>query len=222
MALSNWDHFGITNTGEFASSVKSNLGYSIELYKNWLYVRDPQAWQEGAGYISPIVMEIREGDFNYKQHRIIAKRGPQNGIFTVILKPYADTPEIFVGCGVYGYEGDQWVGVNAESMKFLEDWINENSTMSREEAIKLLNAWQFENPTEEQIDHVMRPDYTFDEDVRTIKLSEGKRMNSGDVYFNKNLGLNTQPTKPGEAGKPMINTIIDAMKPGKGGDENKA
>lgn len=105
------------------------LGVSVELYKNWLYVLDATAWRKGP-FSHPIVMYFEQGVATYLDVHLAATRGPQDGIYFACWTGHSDQADAFmVGCGVYAYEselGDEaeaWVGVKAESMDFLHEWL---------------------------------------------------------------------------------------------------
>jgi hypothetical protein len=132
---SDWDILAMNEKGEKSSGVfVSPLGIEVTIYKNWLYVEDHKAWEEGIDWISPVVMEVQCGSFSYKDVKFVAFRGPQNGIFCIVWSvSYPDKPEGIVhapsvvtgmvGCGVYGYDHEKqsWVGVTKETT----DWFNQ-------------------------------------------------------------------------------------------------
>lgn len=117
MALSNWDTLAVNEKGEsIGGSFKSPGGVTVEFYKNWLYVRDPKAWDKSSGYTKPTIMQVNSGDFSYKDIHIMAVRGPKGGIYAAVWTskyqeqskekgaPYI--PPIvtgMVGIGCYGF-----------------------------------------------------------------------------------------------------------------------
>lgn len=241
MALSNWDTMALdleskANTGH----LKSPLGVEVEIYKNWLYVRDEHAWQKGGSFINPTVMEIRAGDITYKDVFIKAIRGPQQGIFCVVYyhpfsdekdedgNPYHDYNKYvgFVGCGVYGYDGDKFVGVKPESVKFLQDYLQKNEAMTHEEAIdwarKHCRTYDKEHPEgfapeDEELENAaqmyMIPDWEFEEPIRKVNFDNAIRFNQGDEFFANNVdGLELSATKPGEPEKPVIEEFLKGIK----------
>lgn len=194
MALSNWDTFAVDQDGKPCSGTfNSPLGVQVAFYKNWLYVRDEVAWQEGGSYVKPTVMEIQEGSFKYKDIRVFAKRGPQNGIYAAITSTKYPPNEMFVamvGIGCYGYGGPQdedgyegWLGVLPESVDYLRKVIDE--------ALE---------------------EFAISPRVKDISLDNGTRFNQGDAYFSAHLGSETPATKPGEAGETIMSKIINTMK----------
>jgi hypothetical protein len=119
MSLSNWDTMAFDEKGEPTNGVfVSKLGVCVAFYKNWLYVRDEKAWEEGGAYIKPTVMHVQSGDLHYKDVGIHALRGPQNGIFAVVYSGYGKEAPGMLGCGVSGYEGDDWVGVTPATIEW--------------------------------------------------------------------------------------------------------
>ena len=134
MALSNWatlavDHKGNAISGVFVSKRKALLGIRVEFYKNWIYVYDEKGWNKHSGYVKPCVMEIQEGDINYKGIRIKAVRGPKNGIYAVVIDGWKGDRgfRAMAGIGCYGWgeniiddsEDGGWVGVEQEEEQFL-------------------------------------------------------------------------------------------------------
>lgn len=206
MAISNWDTFGITEEGKFASEFKSKLGFTIELYKNSLHIHDTKAWEEKGGFSKPIVLVVEEGNFQYKDVTIVAKRGPQNGIFVIITTGWGfdSSLKFLIGCGVYGYKGDDFVGVDDESMKFLQDWLNTHSIKTR----KAIADEYDMTLNEDQIQFLMEPNYLFDKKLRAVDLSQGQRLNPGDAFFNQHFGTDVQPTDVGEAEEPVLTKIL--------------
>lgn len=147
MALSNWDTAAIDLNGNPSNGVFiSPKGVIVEFYKNWIYVRDKKAWTKNLGTSDHMVMTVNEGNLTYKDVNIIAKRGPQTGIYAAVFVDSWATDDRktigMVGCSVYGYntEGevdeDGWAifdGVKESSKQFLVNWITEKEFKTREE-----------------------------------------------------------------------------------------
>lgn len=143
MSLSNWSTFAVDQSGEPTNGVfRSPLGVIVEFYKDWLFVRDEVAWQDGSRFQKPTVMQIEQGIVRYKDVTILARRGPEDGIFApdqVRVEPRLGRPQDgvyaavwwrsynpyqltgMVGCGVYAYdEAGDFVGVERASVKWLQ------------------------------------------------------------------------------------------------------
>ncbi len=125
MALSNWDTLAFDKRGDSTNGIFEAGKIKVRIYKNWLYVNDPKAWEEKGCFIEDTVMEVMKGEFIYKPIHIIAKRGRQSSILCVVWtcnyeKEASERYNIMAGCGVYGYRGDDWVGVESETFNELD------------------------------------------------------------------------------------------------------
>jgi hypothetical protein len=228
MALSNWDTMALNEKGEPShGEFTSPCGVSVEFYKNWLYVRDAKAWQEGGGYTEPTVMEIQPGDIRYKDVHILALRGPQNGVFAVVWTGYGDEVKGMAGCGVYGYEGMEWIGVTPESLTWwvaklrgeheetynLSSYVTEPDGSSREEKLPEMKS--------------MVPDLDVPDVFRKLEWGQALRFNQGDAFFAAAAGQATPGTAPGEAQPTVMSQMIPFLfpkqeggsGPGEGGGE---
>jgi len=74
-----------SNAERLEDGVIHGSGTACELYKNWLYVRDPKGWVEGRGWVSPYVAKINEGVIAVADFDIVAARGPQDSIFVTVI-----------------------------------------------------------------------------------------------------------------------------------------
>lgn len=135
MALSNWATLGITcgelTEGEFSDE---QLGYSIEVYKSWIYLRDAQAHRgDETPYDPDVVMKINEtSKFKYQRMEIDVWTPVSNEVYVVARTGYYHNDNdvrTFVGCGVYGYEGENWVGVTEEHLQRLQKHLSESTVV---------------------------------------------------------------------------------------------
>lgn len=188
MALSNWDTLAVNEKGEAINGVfTSPMGVTVEFYKNWLYVRDEKGWVEGGAFVKPTVMEVQHGYFTYKDVHIIAARGPQGGIFACVwsgsewAKPSTVTG--MVGCGVYGYEDHDFVGVTAVSKSWLKAWLTET-------------------------DEAGDPNVDAPKVFTQLDFDKTLRFNQGDAYFAKHLGRDVPATPVGEQEAPALEKAI--------------
>lgn len=227
MALSNWDTLALNEKGESTNGVfTSPLGVTVEIYKNWLYVRDPKAWQEGGSYVHPVVMEVQKGSFHYKDVQIEAIRGPKNGIYCVVsCTRYQDQPKAtpedpkpayvppivtaMVGIGCYGYGGeygDEWIGIDDTEKDFLAGWLQGHAT----EQVTMFSS-SYDPKTKEWVKgkEVMETvSHNFDKAIRDIPFGNALRFNQGDAYFAKNLDFELPATKPGEAQPTIMSQML--------------
>lgn len=192
MALSNWDTLAIDhNSDPMNGVIRSELGVEVEIYKNWLYIRDKVAWQEGGGYIEPTVMEIQSGNLIYKDVNVYAERGPQNGIYCIVCTPVwineekGKKPNAMIGIGCSGYDGDEWVGVRSESVDFLAGMIKLN------------------------IDDLP---WSYEKILGNLNFKGALRFNQGDEYFANKLNSGVPTSKIGEAEEPIIMKALKGEK----------
>jgi hypothetical protein len=209
MALSDCDTPALDEKLEATNGVfVSPLGVQVEVYKNWLYVRDEKAWQEGGGFVKHTVMQINAGDLHYKDLQFRAVRGPQNGVYAVVwATQYQDQvegedykPPIvtgMVGIGVYGYYGDEWVGVEDESLKWFVDTL-------RKKESETLRIGDQAVETESYVLDV--PDV-----FRELDFGKSLRFNQGDMFFAKELGVPLQASAPGEAQDSILSRAFTLM-----------
>lgn len=185
MALSNWDTLAVDENGEPTNGViNSKGGVSVAIYKNWLYVRDKKAWRKGGDYINDTMMEVTEGELKYFDVKIMAKRGPKNGVYVIVETPtFGEDRQIMVGIGCYGYSDDEvgtWCGIQQAEIDFLKAMLTEKDEYG----------------------------FVHDEKITNIDLTKALRFNQGDAFFADNLTLEIPATSPGEATEPMLMTML--------------
>lgn len=203
MALSNWDLLVLDHDGRPCDgSFTSPEGVEVEFYKNWLYVRDPKGWTHGA-FVEPTVMQVTEGILRYKDVAIVAFRGPQDGVYAVVwrtdypkqeqgARPLPAVITGMVGCGVYGYDGDRWVGVQPKSLRFLEHELNVKHAHSSR-----VPEWQ----RGEYVRNV--PDV-----FRSLPFDSAERTNQGDAYLASALGFAAPSSRPGQSDEPVLMQML--------------
>ncbi len=109
MALSNWDCLAFDETGQPSNGSFPGFGEDrVEIYKNWLYIRDPDLWRPNK-YMKPTIAEISHGDICLSGVHIRAVRHDlQNSIFAFVsFRKYSgEGPQTkyFCGIGCYGYQ----------------------------------------------------------------------------------------------------------------------
>jgi hypothetical protein len=186
MALSNWDTLSLDEDSKPTNGVIcSKLGIYVEIHKNWLYVRDDKAWVQEGGFRKPTVMQIYEGDIIYKDVRILAERGPQEGIYCFVHTTTSKEPvSVMVGIGCYGYDShSDWVGVTAGSLYYLKSLCT--------------NKWAI-NLWEENLETILK----------TLDFSQALRFNQGDEFFSTAFGEAIPATKVGKAEKSVVEKAL--------------
>jgi len=185
MALSNWDTLAFDEKGESSTGdFTSKLGVEVEVYKNWLYVRDEKAWVDGGQFVKSTVMQIQHGEITYKDIHVVALRGPQNGVYAFVWSGWEHEKTLtgMIGIGVYGYDDrGEFIGVTTDSL----EWFKEQIKTGDLDVPKVL---------------------------KEIDLSKGQRFNQGDAFFAQHLGEGIPATPPGEAGPTVVSQIIKNTK----------
>lgn len=143
MALSSWDTLAFTIGGPSVATLTTPMGVTVEIYKNWLYVRDPESWRTGATHRTPVVMQAERGDFVYQDLWVDSVRGPQCGVFMVAgYGNRMDPKHALAGCGVYGWAsggGEKYIGVSQESVEFLHEHVIQ--TLGADDPLATAATW---------------------------------------------------------------------------------
>ena len=213
MALSNWDTLAIDtdgnpSTGEF---VKEEV--VVAIYKNWLYLRDTTAWTPTCGFCEHTVAQVNEGDVEYKSLRILAKRGPQNGVFAIVQAGFGKDLAVMVGCGVDGYSHPPWPCGHQDTATMLcgpdhEDWVCG-------ECASPIPKSEWVGVGEESrsfLAAMIVEEFSADEAAPLLQgLKSGVRFNQGDAYFARELGAKIPATPLGEAESTILQQVVDNM-----------
>lgn len=198
MALSNWDTLALDEKSASISGVfKSPLGVVVEFYKNWLYVRDEKAGEDKGSFTQPTVMQVTSGEIRYKDVSILALRGPQNGVYAVVWTGYGLDVVGMIGCGVYGYEGEEFVGVLGSSI----EWFKKE--LGKKESYTMMIGDE-ERSTDVDVYDIPKP-------FKETDWGKGLRFNQGDAYFAGALGKDIPATEPEKAAPTVMSQILDKM-----------
>lgn len=120
MSISCWDTMAFDTEGQPSDGTLTvPSGASVEIYKNWLYVRHPKMWIKENGYDKSVIAEIHHGEVQVARFEIkAAKHDKQNATFFYV--EHAEYPEdgetiVHYMCGMaaYGYKSNL-------------DWLKEN------------------------------------------------------------------------------------------------
>jgi len=184
MALSNWDTLAFDKNGNPTNGIFQSGNMVVEIYKNWLYVHDAKAWEENCCFVHDTIMEVQHCSIIYKPFHIIAKRGRQSSILCVIWtcnydKEGDDKYDFMIGCGVYGYRGDDWVGVETKTFIDLKNF-------ARKVIAEELNGH----------DIVTFPDKPL-------------RFNQGDAFFANVCDTEIPATEINSISKPLLDKILE-------------
>jgi hypothetical protein len=204
VALSNWAVLALSHDGKpMSGDFKTPLGIGAEIYKSWLYVRDPVAWREGGGFVKNTVMEVKMGSLHYMDLNIIAARGQEEfpeSIYAAVWSgwDYDEKSRAsfsgMVGIGTYGFKsfGRQDADADLESLwegvrVYEVEWLKE-----------LMKRWSDE--------------YSLPKTLADLDLSKALQFNRGNLFFAENLGVELPVSKPGEKQHVYMNDVIEGMK----------
>ena len=231
MALSNWDTLAFDAEGKSCGGSFVNDKNSVDIYKNWLYVRAPKMWVAGDSYTKPTIAEIHSGEVTLAGFEISAEREPQNGVFVFVKYGPYDKRRMGGGIGCYGYENTV-AKVLAEHNRLnenSEDWCS-SSSISGEKVSRYVSNFR----TGEEIEHDHESEWVGvqpatltayfawmaklhgeDKDVVgwMLKCAESPafRCNQGDAYFAEHIGFDYPATEVGKVEKPVLETLIKNM-----------
>jgi len=85
MAMSNWDLLALNSEGKPVSELVGFQGQRVALYKNWLYLYHGESEEKDGDGEKPsrLVIKIDYGELATGDFDIVARRGPQEGIFAI-------------------------------------------------------------------------------------------------------------------------------------------
>lgn len=108
-------------------SSPSEAGLTVEIHRNWLHVLAPSLWRPGS-LPSPVVLILSEGEGTILDVNLVARRGPQDGIY---FAAWTVNGFALIGAGVRGTSAPpSYQGVTVASYEFLlstlADWTAES------------------------------------------------------------------------------------------------
>lgn len=181
MALSNWDLMTLSHEGKSMNGKHiSPLGVEVSIYKNWIYIEDNKAWQEGA-FTKPITMKINSCELVYKDTTILSKT-VDNTIYLITWNGYDYLNNVsgMIGIGCYGYSRNEYIGVTMKMIEVLYKYINSKRFI----------------------------DNNIPQKFKDIDLKKAIRFNMGDSFFNSQLGTDKQCSNIGDAKEPILNKLL--------------
>lgn len=219
MALSNWDTLAVNHTGKTSSGdfIAPNE-VSVSLYKNWLYLRDANAWRKGDPYTGKTVGEIRSGDMDYRGIEVRAKRGPQDGVYAVVTHGYGDDIIGMAGCGVSGYvDPPAPCQCNSSIRSYHGDNLDEPMLAHCGECGIVVPDSVWVGVSKECVEFLKTfLDELHEDSGREISifktmgesLGKAKRFNQGDQFLGAAFGIENVQTLPGESEEPILNQMF--------------
>ena len=165
-------------------------------------------------------MQIESGDMQYKDIHVVALRGPQEGIYAVVWTGFGLDARGMVGCGVYGYVGEDWVGVKMDSLKWFTERLREEEPYSFY-VPDFTETYKTNEPPKRVLHHSTVPVIDVPSAFRKLDLTKGRRFNRGDMYFAQALGTPLQASAPEEASRPVLSQLVETSCPHARLDLNK-
>lgn len=165
MALSNWAICAWDEKGRMSNGSFQFGKVTIELYKNWAYLRDEKAWTKKSGYTKPTISTIEVADIDYKGITIYAKRGLLNSIYLIVNYHYWGKPDktlYGIGSYAYDYKGSH-VGIRKSVFNSFVKWIKE---LNKKESVAVVEP---KNPM-----WFNQGDYFLGSDLNKFSYSIGK------------------------------------------------
>lgn len=171
MALSNWDTFAVsTEPCREGGVFPLGRGLSAEVYKNWVYLR-----REGQEDVLGSVNEA--GNLHLGDASLVVRRADEGTTALIVARRgYGEDEAGFAAIGCYGFEGEDWVGVQPHQIQALTALIRSAEVSFSPACMAALLA----------------------------AIGTGSRFNQGDAFFARALGGDAADvaTPPGEADKP--------------------
>lgn len=136
MALSNWATLALhSEDGLVNSEFEHEAGFTVQIYKSKIHIYDEKAFRGGCGFRNNLVMRIESGDCRYFDMRMDVWKPETNEVYLAANKGHRhdDTYVGFAGCGVFGYDGEDWVGVREHQIERLRQHIQESSHVREED-----------------------------------------------------------------------------------------
>jgi len=189
MALSNWDTFAMDHTGTpCLGTFISTKGVKVEIYKNWIFLKD-QAWSKiGERYIVPYTMHLYTSRLRYSDVEVASLFVGQT-IYMAVWEGYEDEDNTLpafrgmIGIGTMGHHSDSkdYIGATEKQIAKLKKFLNTQTTTYSVNIPKTL---------------------------ANLDLSKGKRYNQGDMFFHNHLGLPSQCSTVGNAKETLFMQIL--------------
>ena len=174
MALGNWAMLAVKTDGTQINVENvevaigwpaSPAGVTVEIYKDFVYVLDEASPKRpSALYEYPFIMSVNHGHFVYVDWHVHVVRGPREGVYVAAWFQGPKGVEGYAGCGVYGYDDGEWVGVTEESVAFLA---------------ALVSSKEIEFPPEMS--------RVFPEEIARLDFTNLRSVNAGEAFMERNF-----------------------------------
>ena len=100
MATSDYETKMVDSHGNYVRDFPSPCGVVVQVYKTVLHVSDRKAWRKKSGFTNGLVMCVTDGRLDYQDVSLVARRGPQGGIYAAVWRRVGFSTVGVVGYGV--------------------------------------------------------------------------------------------------------------------------
>lgn len=180
MAASNWDTLAFAFGGAQLTGLDGLVcdDFWVRVEKDGLFFG-----KVGSDYPELVV---HEGNFRYGPFAVAAWSGPQSGVYACVAH-YVREPDGNVKygsmqgallAGVYGFRGDDWVGLTLESLAWFKQTLEAGKTTTAP--------------------------YQVPKELDVSLLDEALRFNQGDAYLSGFLGEPIVLTRPNPSEGPAL------------------
>ena len=137
MALSNWATCAWNEKGKMCDGSFRVGKISVDIYKNWAYLRDEKAWEKENDYNKPTIATIADANIDYKRMGIYAKTTKRNVFYIVVNYHIHQKPDrTMYGIGSYAFDSkDCHSGITKKMLDGFKKWLTE---LNKENPIKVV------------------------------------------------------------------------------------
>lgn len=100
MASSDYETKMVDSYGNYVREFASPCGVVVQVYKTGLDVSDRRSWRKKSGLTNGLVMRVTDGRLDYQDVSLVARRGPQGGIYAAVWRRVGFSTVGVVGYGV--------------------------------------------------------------------------------------------------------------------------
>ena len=155
MALSSWDTLAFGPDGKSCSGSHEFGKTKVEIYKNWIYVSNPEMWS-GGSFSEPTIAQINSGHVmlggvNFR----VARHDRQDAVFVLATSGYGDEASSICGIGCYGYLGvleslerfypDEYRKIQGEYLDESKYELISYGSSSGAPTVMILDFWQIQS-----------------------------------------------------------------------------
>lgn len=120
MAVSNYDSVLVDGFGNPQRWFLSPCEVRVEISKTVVDIFDRKAWRPLTGWKNGLVSRVTDGQLDYQDVSLVARRGPQGGVYVAAwVGTWVNLPVGVVGYGVPAHnDRGQRVGISKRSLRW--------------------------------------------------------------------------------------------------------